>query len=218
VLAARGFTADPVDAVTLSAIAFVLHPIPWLYAAWLACVAAQRTFELVLSERHIRATRRDRSRTADDRAGWIAMIAVHTALIVLPALEVSWLERRAPAWLAWAAFAVFACAQGLRYAAIRALGSAWNARGVVDRALVVVERGPYRWIRHPNYVAVMLEFTAVPLGGGAWLSWIVLNAAHSLVLARRIRGEEALLAAVPGYSQRMGQKGRFLPRRGARPG
>jgi methyltransferase len=76
----------------------------------------------------------------------------------------------------------------------------------------VSERGPYRFIRHPNYLAVLIEFSAVPLGGGAWISWAVLNVLHAPVLAARIRGEERLLEDLPRWRERMSRKGRFWPR------
>jgi len=81
-----------------------------------------------------------------------------------PALRSRWCGRRS---------AVAALAQGLRYWSILSLGRAWNARAVVDPDLGFVESGPYRWIRHPNYLAVLLEFLAVPIVFGAWRSWIL---------------------------------------------
>jgi methyltransferase len=131
---------------------------------------------------------------------------------VLPLCEVLFLDRRPPAWLFVGAVVAFAVAQGLRYWAIASAGKAWNARAVVAPSMTVSERGPYRWVRHPNYVAVIVEFSAVPLAGGAWIAWIVLNALHAPVLAARIRGEEKLLAALPEWKLRMESKGRFLPR------
>jgi methyltransferase len=80
-------------------------------------------------------------------------------------------------------------------------------------AVLLVERGPYRWIRHPNYLAVLLEFAAVPLAFGAWRSWIALNLLHLPLMLRRIVQEERLLRAIPRYAERMSAKGRFLPRR-----
>jgi methyltransferase len=74
-----------------------------------------------------------------------------------------------------------------------------------------VTTGPYRFIRHPNYVAVILEFAALPMAGGAWLSALVLSALNGLVLWDRIRDEERLLAAVPGYEEALGGRARFLP-------
>jgi methyltransferase len=184
----------------------------------LVCVlAAQRLFELWLSRRNLRerdgrASAPSERRAADSPANWTAMIAVHAALIALPMLEVMWLGARASDLQFAAAIATFAAAQALRYWSIASLGSNWNARAVVDPRQPCVANGPYRWIRHPNYVAVLVEFSAVPLALGAWRSWIVLNVAHAPILVRRIRAEEKLLASIPGYAACMSSKGRFVPR------
>ena len=140
------------------------------------------------------------------------MVALHAALVVLPACETFVLERRPPTWLCAIALLAFAAAQVLRYWAIASAGKAWNARAVVAPSMQVSDRGPYRFVRHPNYLAVLIEFSAVPLAGGAWISWLVLNVLHAPVLAARIRGEERLLATLPEWQQRMSAKGRFWPR------
>jgi methyltransferase len=62
----------------------------------------------------------------------------------------------------------------------------------------LVATGPYRWLRHPNYLAVVLEFVAIPLVHGAWVAAVVFSLANLVVLAIRIRVEERALAeAVP---------------------
>jgi methyltransferase len=159
----------------------------------------------------------DAPRAAGSSADWAAMIAVHVALLALPAGEVAWLGASASDAQFWSCAALYAGAQALRYWSIASLGSAWNARSLVDRRAGCVASGPYRWIRHPNYAAVLVEFSAIPLALGAWRAWIVLNLAHAWILARRIAAEERLLADVPGYAERMHGKPRFIPRlRGAR--
>ena len=180
------------------------------YAALLAVVALQRIAELVWSRRNLRAL--DDPRAAESPAAFRAMVIVHVGLIALPALEASARATPVASWVFAAGLALFALAQALRYWALSALGRAWNARAVVDPGLGVVTRGPYRWIRHPNYVAVMIEFISVPLAGGAWISLVVLNAVHALVLARRVRAEEERLDEIPGYAEAMHDKARFLPR------
>ncbi len=186
---------------------------PFAYATLLALVALQRIVELVITRQRLRALPVDeRARSADGTWTWRAMVAVHASLVVLPACEVFVFDRHPPPWLFCTALIAFAAAQVLRYWAIASAGTAWNARAVVAPSMQVSDRGPYRFVRHPNYLAVLVEFSAVPLAGGAWISWIVLNALHAPVLAARIRGEERLLATLPEWKERMSAKGRFWPR------
>lgn len=186
---------------------------PPLYAALLALTAIQRLAELALSWRNLRRTSGADVRRAGTAVEWRLMVALHVALILGPAAEVSLRGRGAPAEVAVPAAWAWTLAQVLRYWSIASLGRAWNARGVVSPGQAVVTRGPYRWIRHPNYLAVILEFLAIPAAGGAWVSLAALNALHAPLLARRIAAEEALLFQVPGYREAMGGKGRFFPGR-----
>jgi len=181
------------------------------FAALLGVVAAQRVAELALSKRNLSSARA--GAPAAGRSGdFAAMVAIHAGLLVLPAVEVAVRGPGAPRPVRLAAIGLFLVAQAIRYWAIVSLGRAWNVRAVVDPAMGVVTRGPYRWIRHPNYLAVLLEFVAIPAAGGAWISLVVLNVLHGPVLGRRIRDEEALLAEVPSYTEAMAGKSRFLPR------
>lgn len=183
---------------------------PSRYALLLSAIAAQRALELLLSRRNERRSGRSLG-TAGQRS-YPLMVALHVALFGLPLLERRLRPHRSPAGVAKPALVVLTLATTLRLWVIRALGRGWNVRGRVPDDLDVVDRGPYRFVRHPNYVAVALEMAALPLVGGAPLSAAALSVANALVLAPRIRGEEALLALVPGYVERMGDKPRFLPR------
>ena len=183
---------------------------PPLYGALLGLVALQRIAEMALSRRHL-ASSGPEARAAESPAHFRTIVVLHVGLILLPACEVGLRGGGAPPGVFGAAFVVFAAAQALRYSAIRSLGRAWNVRAVVDPRLGIVTSGPYRWIRHPNYLAIVLEFLSVPAAGAAWVSLLVLNALSAPLLARRIREEEALLARIPGYLEAMGSKGRFLP-------
>ncbi|TAH34457.1 MAG: hypothetical protein EYC70_16075 [Planctomycetota bacterium] len=186
---------------------------PPLYAGLLGVTAAQRLAELAWSRRNLRRQARSPGVAAASRRAFAGMVALHAGLIVLPGLEVLWRGRGAPAALAVPAGLAWGLAQALRYWSLQALGTAWNVRAVVSSEAGIVSRGPYRWIRHPNYLAVILEFLAIPAAGGAWIALLALNLAHAPVLARRIRAEERLLFRIPGYREQMGGKGRFLPRR-----
>jgi methyltransferase len=164
-----------------------------------------RLGELMLSRR--RAARGGRQAAA---RSYPAMVALHVALFGAPLAERALARRRARAPLPWVG--VLAGATALRWWCIGTLGEAWNVRAVVPPGLRPVTAGPYRFVRHPNYVAVALEFLALPMAGGAWVSALTLSALNGLVLWHRIREEERLLAAVPGYEEAFRDKARFVPR------
>lgn len=182
-----------------------------LYLALLAGVGAQRLLELLLSRRNEQRSGPARG-TAGERS-YPLMVALHVALFALPLAERRLLQRRLRPTVTAAALAAEIAATGLRLWAIRSLGGNWNVRGRVHERAVVVDAGPYRYLRHPNYSAVAIEMAALPLAGGATFSAALLSAGNALVLLPRVRGEEALLAVLPGYSTTMADKPRFLPRR-----
>jgi methyltransferase len=189
---------------------------PVAFVCLLALIAAQRLRELAVSRRNLAAVRARHGATLPPAAGgsaaWIALVALHAALIVAPAIEAFVRRPRVPVAVVVVAASALLAGQLLRAWAVRSLGPAWNARAVVDPALPIVARGPYRFVRHPNYLAIVLEFLSIPLLGGAWISWVALNVANAFVLAARIRGEERLLARIPAWNERIAAKGALLPR------
>jgi methyltransferase len=183
------------------------------YAGVLVAFATQRGFELIYSARNERSIRRQQPGATEAGRSifkWIAL--VNAGLFTLPALE-RWLRRRPPpplvAGLGWvAALAGVA----LRLSVLVSLRSSWNVHALVPDNLRVVDGGPYQFIRHPNYVALGLEFFGLPLIGGAYVSALGLGLANAALLRQRIAEEDALLMAIPAYRERMGGKPRFLPR------
>jgi methyltransferase len=174
----------------------------------LAVIALHRLTELLVSRRHAGGRRCE----PDARGAWPAMVLLHTASVTLPLAEVVALERPFTPALAAAAAAVFACALALRVWTLSTLGAAWNVRILVPAEEAIVTTGPYAWIRHPNYLVVILELLALPLLHGAWLSSLTLSLWNGLVLSRRIPAEEAALARSPAWRRAMADRPRLLPR------
>lgn len=183
------------------------------YALSLLGFGAQRLLELLYSRRNERRIATQQSDAPVAGGSLFGAIAILNAgLFTLPALE-RWLRRRPPprsvAILGWLTALSGAA---LRLSVIATLREQWNVRAIVPDGLRVIDRGPYRFIRHPNYLALGLEFLGLPLIGGAYLSAATLSVGNALLLRRRIAEEEALLDAIPGYRERMGDKPRFVPR------
>lgn len=180
-----------------------------LLAAW----GGERLFEVWLSRRNARRAFARGGVEVESRAFYAAMVGVHALLFAAAPLEVVLLDRPFLLWLAVPATAVVALAMALRYWAVRTLGDRWNTRVIVVPGEPAVADGPYRWIRHPNYVAVALEMAALPLVHTAWISALLWSAASGVLLALRIPREERALAAASEYEARLAGRGRFLPGR-----
>ena len=195
---------------------------PRSFWALTAAVAGERLGELFLSRAHERRMAR-RGGTVVKEPLYTAMVAVHAATLVAAPLEVALRQRQrrrharpsaAARALQIVGYAGLAAATALRIWTLRTLGESWSTR--VTRfdggGRRVVTAGPYRYIRHPNYLAVIAELAAFPLAGGAWLTALGASAVNALVLARRIPFEERELGRDPSWRAAMLSRPRFVPR------
>lgn len=169
------------------------------FTALVIMVGLERLAELVLSTRHA-AWSRQRGGVEYGRGHYPVMVALHTGLLVGCLVEV-WLRRPefVPA-LGWPMLIVVLAAQGLRWWCIRTLGPQWNTRVIVVPGASLVTTGPYRWLRHPNYVAVVVEGMTLPLVHSAWVTALAFTVLNAALLTVRLRAETAALqtATVPG--------------------
>lgn len=173
------------------------------YVALLALVGAERVFELVLSRRHAHATMA-RGGIEYGQRHFRVMSLMHSAFFAACLCEVIVLRRPFVAALGWPMLACVIAAQALRYWAISSLGDRWNVRVIVVPGEPAVRRGPYRFLRHPNYVAVGVELLALPLVHSAYVTAIAFSAANVVMLAVRIRCEEQALRLHCNYTERFG--------------
>ncbi|MFF1398748.1 isoprenylcysteine carboxyl methyltransferase family protein [Streptomyces sp. NPDC058287] len=164
------------------------------YGLLVAAVAGERVAELVVARRNERWSAA-RGATVSGQGHYPAMVALHTGLLGGCLGEV-WLADRPflPA-LAWPMLALFAAAQALRWWCVSTLGPRWNTRVIVVPGLPLVTGGPYRWLRHPNYVAVVAEGVALPLIHTAWVTATLFTLLNAALLTVRIRCENRALAA-----------------------
>jgi methyltransferase len=157
-----------------------------------ALVAAQRLFELVLARRHeLRA--RARGAVERGRGHYPFIFALHILWLMSTLVEGLLRGPDFPAY--WPVpLSMFLLAQPLRYWALFSLGENWNTRILVVPGAKPVRRGPYRYLSHPNYVAVVVEILTFPLIFGAWITALVFTALNAAVLSVRIREEDRALA------------------------
>ncbi|TWH47668.1 methyltransferase [Sporomusa sp. KB1] len=117
---------------------------------------------------------------------------LHTVWLVCWVIEGYFTNSLGFFWPVW--LSLFLFAQVIRYWCIISLGRYWNTRILVIPGDLAVRRGPYRFVKHPNYLAVALELAVVPLIFGAVVTAVVATAANAtLLLLVRIPVEEQAL-------------------------
>jgi len=150
-----------------------------LYIALVAAASVMALMERVHARRNEARLLKD---GAEEVAPWVfrLMVPVYTLAFPAAVAENLLLARRPPLPFAASMVLLFVLAKGLKVWAILSLRDLWTMRVILPRRLSVVTTGPYRHLRHPNYVAVVFEVTALPLAGGAGLTAV---AAGALIIA-----------------------------------
>jgi methyltransferase len=182
-----------------------------VFVALLAAVALERGAELALSVRNARRAFAHGGLEVEGRGAYATMVGVHALFLPAAAFEAFVLDRPFRPALAAAMAGLVAASMALRWWAIATLGDRWNTRVIVVPGEPAVAAGPYRFLRHPNYVAVTVEMFAIPLVHTAWGTALVWSVASALLLARRIPLEERALELYNDYRARLGDRRRFLP-------
>jgi methyltransferase len=182
------------------------------YFLFLGLFALRKVVDQVRSKRNIRRLERQRQvLPSRDRAlPW--MLIAHIAFFALTPLEVVLLHRPFIPALGVSMIVLFVLAALLRWWATTLLGQQWNSEVVVPGDLQPVTWGPYRVVRHPNYLAVILELLSAGLIYSAYLSAIVVGALNLYAIVKRIHAEEEVLFQVPAYRSALGNKARLVPR------
>lgn len=173
-------------------------------------VALQRLWELRRSARNeVRIRAAGGREHAPGQMPW--MRALHASWLVAMLVEV-W--ARSPALepvLAIGAGVVLAIGQALRIAAMRQLGWRWNVKVMTVPGEKAVASGIFRYVRHPNYLGVILEIAALPLIHGAWMTSLVFTIANAALLRARIAAEERALREDSDYEALHRSRPRFVP-------
>ncbi|MCW2540535.1 MAG: hypothetical protein JWN95_2260 [Frankiales bacterium] len=159
-------------------------------------VGVERLAELRVSKRNL-AWSRERGGIEYGSGHYPVMVLLHSGLLAGCLLEVWLADRSFVPVLGWPMLVIVFLAQALRWWCIATLGNRWNTKIVVLPDVALVSGGPYRGLRHPNYVAVVAEGLALPLVGTAWITAIVFTVANAALLTVRIRAENAALATAP---------------------
>ncbi|QMU77699.1 hypothetical protein GXW83_20400 [Streptacidiphilus sp. PB12-B1b] len=166
------------------------------YTVLVLLVGLERVAELVVARRNA-AWSREHGGVEYGSGHYPVMVLLHTGLLA-GCLAEGWLAHRPflPA-LGWPMLVLALAAQALRWWCIGTLGPRWNTRVIIVPGLPLVGGGPYRWLSHPNYLAVVVEGAALPLVHSNWLTATVFTLLNAPLLVTRVRCENAALATLP---------------------
>src|SRR3989337_2019151 len=160
----------------------------WLF---LLFVILQRLTELLIAKRNERILKAQGG-IEFDKNGYRVIVIMHVVFFVSLICEKVFLSRMLNSyWIIVAA--LFGVAQFLRYWAIKSLGVYWNTKILVLPNHQLINRGPYKYLRHPNYIAVIVEIAVIPLLFSCYITAIVVSVINLLLLNRRVRIEEMVL-------------------------
>jgi methyltransferase len=165
------------------------------YLLLIGAVAVERLAEVVVAERH-RSVSKERGGVEFGAGHYPAMVTLHTALLAGCLLEPVLLHRPFIPALGWPMLLIAVAAQALRWWCITTLGYQWNTRVIVIPGAERVTGGPYRFLPHPNYVAVIAEGIALPLVHTAWITAVVFTILNAVLLRTRIHVENRALASL----------------------
>jgi methyltransferase len=148
----------------------------------------QRVIELVWARRNTVRLRQQGGMEADPEgypyfallhAGWLVSLALFVPAATPPV---------------WQLLGLFALLQLGRLWIISSLGRYWTTRIVTLPGAPLVQTGPFRWLRHPNYLLVIAEIAVLPLAFGAVAIAVSFSVVNLMLIVRRIRIEESVLA------------------------
>ena len=154
-------------------------------------VISQRLIELIIAKRNEKILKAQGA-IEYDKNGYRVIAAMHVAFFISLICEKVFFQRTLNTY--WIVFAVlFAAAQVLRYWSIKTLGVCWNTKILVLPNHKLVNTGPYKYLRHPNYIAVVIEFAVIPLIFSCYLTAFVFSLINLILLRRRIKIEESAI-------------------------
>ncbi|MGM0899840.1 MAG: isoprenylcysteine carboxyl methyltransferase family protein [Bacillota bacterium] len=138
------------------------------------------------------------------------MVLLHSAFIITLIFEVLYFQRELSRF--WFLLLVgFLFTQAMRIWALRSLGPYWNTKIIVLPGAKVVKKGPYQFIKHPNYVIVALEIILIPLLFNAYTTAVLFTMLNIMILSVRIPAEERALTEWTSYDTELEGHRRFLP-------
>ncbi len=181
-----------------------------IFTLVVVAVILQRLIELRISKQNATYLLTNGGREYGSNSLWIVKV-LQVSWFAAMINEVWWLNRPFIPGLAAIALMITVAGQGLRYLSMRSLKKRWTLPIITFPDLPVVNSGIYRYLKHPNWLGVILEISALPLIHTAYFTTIVFSIANALLMSRRIHSEEQALSEDTNYADVFANRPRFIP-------
>ncbi|MGE8204267.1 isoprenylcysteine carboxyl methyltransferase family protein [Heyndrickxia sp. NPDC080065] len=142
---------------------------------------------------------------------YLFLVMIHTGFFLFLLLEVTFYEKSlSKSWLIW--FSFFLITQIGRVWVISSLGRYWNTKIIVLPNANIVSKGPYKYLKHPNYLIVTIELIIIPIMFNAYITLICFFILNQIILSIRIPFEEQVLLNKTNYHLLNNHIHRFIPK------
>lgn len=176
---------------------------------FIGIVIVQRLVEMVIAKRNATWIKKQGGYEVG-QSHYKFIVLLHMFFFLSLLIEISLSNRPFTMW-AIIPLVIFLLAQFGRVWALFSLGPFWNTRIMVLPGAKVVAKGPYRYLRHPNYFIVITEIAMLPLIFQAYWTAIVFSVLNAIVLSVRIKVEEHALKETTNYNEVFERRSRFIP-------
>ena len=168
-----------------------------IFYLFLLMLVMQRLGELMIAKRN-EQWMKSRGAIEFGQAHYRLIVTIHTMFFVVYFLEVTaWQTKLSALWPML--LSLFIVTQVVRIWALASLGRYWNTKIIVLPQANIVKKGPYRFLKHPNYLVVSLEFIVIPLLFEAYFTAFLFTILNGIILSIRIPAEEKALNELTEY-------------------
>lgn len=177
----------------------------------LTAIFVQRILEAGHSKRNVAALTAEGGKELTTNS-LLLVVIMQLSWFVAMIVEVIYFQRPFIPWLGALGFLGAITGQGLRYLSMKALGKRWTLPTTILPNAPVVVSGPYKYLRHPNWLGVIIEIGMVPLIHTAYFTAIIYTILNAFVIGKRVQVEEQALSNSSDYAKAFAQHPRFIPR------
>lgn len=181
-----------------------------MFLIFMFVIIIQRLLELLIAKRNEKWMK-GQGALEFGRGHYQVMVMMHSLFFVVLLFEKITFNRTvSPLWPFL--LIIFVFAQLVRVWALTSLGRYWNTKILVLPNVEVIRKGPYRYIKHPNYLVVSIELLVIPLLFGAYFTVCLFTLMNVIMLSIRIPAEERALTELTEYQGTFQRCNRFLPK------